>query len=325
MDKKNIKDYIKNITLVYIVLILLIFTPIQLIISVVKGIVDGNIIGNTWTSILFIIKIGFGFGVIIYGIAGVIYVFQILKRKSSIISSNEYVRELPETFPPAVASLLLDSSIETTTDYTATIAYLISKGFVKIDEETEKAIAIKDQIGLLTSHEQYAYNCILGRVKFNHEEFKRLVVSDAKNMGLITNEKRKIHFIRNFSISIVTFMVLSIVLEKVTNPILYSIIGGIGALSGISIFGVIGYSIYLSKKHITESYRRTRLGNVEALRWTGVKKYIKDYTLLSDRELKDIELFEDYIPYAISLNEAKSIEKYIENNEKYRSIIYKEK
>ena len=33
-------------------------------------------------------------------------------------------------------------------------------------------------------------------------------------------------------------------------------------------------------------------------------------------------LFDDYIPYAISLNEAKNIEKYIENNEAYRKLIY---
>jgi hypothetical protein len=43
---------------------------------------------------------------------------------------------------------------------------------------------------------------------------------------------------------------------------------------------------------------------------------------MSERELRDIALYEDYIPYAISLNEAKTIEKYIENNEAYRELIY---
>ena len=36
----------------------------------------------------------------------------------------------------------------------------------------------------------------------------------------------------------------------------------------------------------------------------------------------DTILFDDYIPYAISLNEAKNIEKYIENNEAYRKLLF---
>ena len=62
-------------------------------------------------------------GVVILSIIGLIYIFQLIKRKSDIIPSKEYVRDLPEYFSPSLVSLLLDNSIEPSTDYTASIEY----------------------------------------------------------------------------------------------------------------------------------------------------------------------------------------------------------
>lgn len=104
--------------------------------------------------------------------------------------------------------------------------------------------------------------------------------------------------------------------------ILKTILESIGFVTGIGMFVIIAYSIFLLSKYSNESYHRTELGEIEAKKWTGVKNYLKDYTMISQRELKDTALFDDYIPYAISLNEAKNIEKYIENNEGYRKLLF---
>ena len=96
----------------------------------------------------------------------------------------------------------------------------------------------------------------------------------------------------------------------------------IGFISGIGMFVIIAYTIFLLSKYTNESFHRTELGEKEAKKWTGVKNYLHDYTMISERELKDTILFDDYIPYAISLNEAKNIEEYIENNEAYRKLLF---
>ena len=49
---------------------------------------------------------------------------------------------------------------------------------------------------------------------------------------------------------------------------------------------------------------------------------MKEYTLISDKQLQHIATLENYIPYAIALNEASSIEKFIEENNVYRKLIY---
>lgn len=68
---------------------------------------------------------------------------------------------------------------------------------------------------------------------------------------------------------------------------------------------------------------RTSKGKKEAVIWRKFKNYIHDYTLISEKNIEHIKVLEEYIPYAIALDEAKSIEKFISKNEKYRKLIYK--
>lgn len=322
MDKRDIKDYIKIVLMIYGGMFGLIALPIQIIFSIISGIINGNIVESLIIGITSLLRGILLISISIFLILGLIYIFQLLKRKSDIISSKEYVRDLPEYFSPAIVSLLLDNSIEVATDYTASIAYLLSKKYIEIDGVTEEVKIIKDEYEKLQIIEEYSLNCIMKRIQFIPEEFKKIVISEAESLGFIEKGRRKIHFLRNFSIALATMFILSVMLDKVTNPILYNLLGVLGILSELAIFAVIGYSIYLANKYITEDYHRTDLGKKEAKKWSGVKKYIKEYTLLSNKNLDDTILFDDYIPYAIALGEAKEIEKYIEKNNKYRILIY---
>lgn len=69
--------------------------------------------------------------------------------------------------------------------------------------------------------------------------------------------------------------------------------------------------------------KRTSKGEQEAKLWKGIKNYIHDYTLISEKNIDHIELLNEYIPYAIALDEAKSIEKFVSENENYRNLIYR--
>ena len=73
---------------------------------------------------------------------------------------------------------------------------------------------------------------------------------------------------------------------------------------------------------INGKIERTSKGEKEATLWKGFKNYIHDYTLISDKDIKHMEILHEYIPYAIALEEADCIEKFIAQNEKYRKLIY---
>ena len=64
-------------------------------------------------------------------------------------------------------------------------------------------------------------------------------------------------------------------------------------------------------------YKRTSKGRELNLKLDGLKAYLKDYSLLEEREEKEIELWEDYLIYSVMFGQNKKI---IEDFEKYMDI-----
>ena len=64
------------------------------------------------------------------------------------------------------------------------------------------------------------------------------------------------------------------------------------------------------KRHI-----RTSKGNEVALKFKGLKNFLKDYTLLSERDINYINISDRYLPFALALGVANKLENsYIEYN-----------
>lgn len=323
MDKKDLKGMLKFFTIIYFTMIAGVGTLGNFFVACIYALTNGGgFFENFWSNTVTLFTAFFYLTLVIY--TGIVVAGLMLKvrRKSEMVESKDYVRDLPEYFPPAIASFLLDLSIETT-DYTATIAYLIAKGYITIDKD-DKVTLNKDSILNLAKHERYVLQAVLGNNKYNHEDFKRYVVEDAEKMGYIKKERRKTNFLRNFTLDIIVCMTCMMFADSMKVGLLKTMLEIIGVITGYGIFFIIGYSIYLLTKFEGENFVRTKLGTEEAKKWTGIKNYIKDYTLLSNKNIKDTTLFEEYIAYAISLNEAKTIEKYVMENKKYRRLIYGE-
>jgi len=321
MDKKDFKELIKALSRAYLYLFAIVGIPAIIIVGIISFLFNGESLSVIGLNIRTLGTAIFYLAMLIFGGMGIAHFVSLMKRKKETIKTENMVRELPEYFPPAIASFLLDLSLETTTDYTATIAYLISKKYIKLSKS--EVNILNNSIVKLSSHEKYAFNCITGQNKYNHNEFKNLVMEDAEKMGYVKKGKRKIHFFRNFGLVLLIGYGFSFLYQYVfTTGFLNFICMLITLFALIGIVAVISYSIYLAKKYENESFFRTDLGEKEARRWTGLKKYLNEYTLVSEKKLEDITLLEEYIPYAISLNEAKAIEKFIEQNEEYRELIY---
>ena len=103
----------------------------------------------------------------------------------------------------------------------------------------------------------------------------------------------------------------------------------------ISILGAILYAGYLilimnkgnqiNLEVVNTEYIRTEDGKNIALLLKGLKRYINEYTLIKDKEIDYIHILENYIPYALVLDEADAVEDFIKNNEEYRNLIYNRK
>ena len=87
-----------------------------------------------------------------------------------------------------------------------------------------------------------------------------------------------------------------------------------------------GY-VYFSMRDENENvqFKRTSTGKELALLFKGLKRYIHEYTLIKDKGIEYMSILEDYIPYALCLDESKAMEDFIKQNDEYRDIIYNRK
>ena len=174
----------------------------------------------------------------------------------------------------------------------------------------------------LQKHEIYVYNCILNKEKFNEVEFKKLIYEDAEVLGLINKTgSERIKPILTIMIIAIMFAVCIIGLIKTNNneSFVELMIVIILMIFGIKkIYNFVGNII----AKITFNYVKSSKGKKEQKKAKSLKKYLKEYTLIKEKNIDYVEILEEYIPYALSLGVAKTVENYISNNEIYRKLIY---
>jgi uncharacterized membrane protein len=89
------------------------------------------------------------------------------------------------------------------------------------------------------------------------------------------------------------------------------------------IIGIIMFFTYIPFKiayveNRGKLYKRTSKGRELNQKLEGLKNYLKDYSLMDEREAKEIELWDDYLIYSVMFGQNKKI---IEEYEKYIEII----
>lgn len=268
--------------------------------------------------------------------------------RDSVPKNNIYVREIPKEIPPAIASLLIDNYLENNQDYLATIANLIAKGYieVKVKEKNEyglirpKIEVKKDFIYDLMEHEKFAFRCFCERHPFDEEEFKKKILRDAQTLKLIQpiKDKKKSEKMYWKNVAIIILCIILMItglyggfwcwVSIEGNP---SWIWYIVALLEIVLVFVINQS--KAKINVAErqrrnpdvkfSYEKTELGKEYTTKFWGLKNYLHEYTLIEDKNLDSVALYDEYIAYAISLEEADKLEKLVTDDYNLRNILLK--
>lgn len=310
---------------------------ITIVISILFGVIASisNNVGQKGIIFGTILMLDIGISLIIINILAyaIIYlIYKVVYIKPEFNISSEYnIRDLDDYYPPAIVSLLHNFNIEVYRDYTATILNLYLKKYISISSfkeniqfyKTEKSDLLK-----LQNHEIYVYNCIINNERFDDIKFKRTIYKDTEECGLIKEKytpvvQEKITRLITIILGILyIFLLIYLIMNlKTHNDIV------ICALTGVMGITIIGY-----RKEIYEFFRKlirnlkpnyTLKGEKERKTVKAFKNYIDKYTLIKEKEIDYIEILERYIPYALVLGEAKTVEEYIKQNEKYRNLIYK--
>lgn len=246
---------------------------------------------------------------------------------------NEYYRELPAEYSPAVMGYLYKFREIDDDDLTATLLDLIRRKYLILDSNGSSGVNDKNpdyKIKLnkeksqndLTESEKYLIRWFIKEIG-NGEEVSSLQLSaycdsytGAKQYqessrvwyGLVKSEASKYKFFE----------------KNLSNvKVLYSIIGillGIATIIGLSIMvNYSGYSfgagLIFSASSLLFSYvlyvnsidRRTKSGNEDFVRWRAFKKFLEDFSSFEDYPVPSIIIWEHYLVYATSFGIADKV------------------
>lgn len=304
MCKDFYKDFKKFLSLIFIFIITTIF------IYVILSHIDffKNIISQSNYPIYdkFVLLLNsLSIAILIDGIFSCIfqslYESIIIWRHEKAIKSQdfEYYRDILQTKAPAILSYCYNRKLNIEDEVVAILLNLKKKGIIELEKD---AINIIGNINGLESHEKYVLNNIKrissDKKTFKHS-FKTLLFEDLvrKNYAYIpTSEKVNIYDIMGI------FIVWMIIFTLVTIPIFMEL-SQIGFMLFFAYFlTFVCIPIYEAIDKKIHPIVRTKKALKLSGKLKGLKNYIHDYSIIANNGIENINLYDEYVIYAIILN-----------------------
>ena len=248
------------------------------------------------------------------------------RNKLIILNNNEkeiYIRDIEVEYSPAVLYFLIHNKLETNVILPATILNLCAKKVIKLKENNEGKIDIVDlndtkTVNELSSDEKYAYKMLTTDITSSK-------IIEWKNK--IKNEYDKYKFSKKHTVSLGAYLLCTYILLIVILIIL-SIIMGRDTLD--KFWGYLAFMIFfaswitiiwstainsilnriLKTNKITnfkDTY--TKKGAIEFNKWNKFKKFIKEFSLIKEKDYESIVVLGKYLSYSIALGVNKNCDK----------------
>lgn len=261
---------------------------------------------------------------ILYGIFTIVIIFKLVKlHREKTMYKGKYFREFPSDENPYVIEYIMKGKT-TNLSISATILNLITKKVIEIENESEDNIKfiLKEKGYKGTECEKIVLDILFTLVGSGGicrlKELKEYGKTEYKAKGLTTeiNKFRKAakleteakgYFERNKSNKLIQILIIlnyiftlfmSIGIFKNTDNGL-DVIKYLGIITLVSIV----FSIITNKDK-----KRTEKGKQEYSKWLAHKRFLKDFSMLDERELPEIELWEKYLVTATILGCADKVQ-----------------
>ena len=247
---------------------------------------------------------------------------------------NTINREIDVEYSPAVTSYIYNTKLEPKKDILATILNLYNKRVMTIEKnETGYKFVpnYKADLTKLSSDEKYIYCFFIEgseNIKlFSTKDWEELVKKECDKYGHYKINKYKIDdkiSYRPLIIDVIIVLlfrknIISLIFKQASTGMVF-VDWGIPILFGIfnwivlMLIDIICYDKILYIKHLLNGL--TESGKNEIKKWMKFKKFIKDYTLIEERKIEEVVIYEKYIPYAMALGINKEY-----NDEKIKDFV----
>lgn len=235
-----------------------------------------------------------------------------------------YYREILKNYSPAELSYIGNFEILPKNDIVATLLSLELKKKISLVKDNNKIKIENNNIEELSSNEKYVFDSIEdGKINIlNETEFITKVKEDAIKNGLLKEAKvewskfTRVLIICISSIVLMIFIFIMLFNDFVNNPTniedwkLFIMMFTILLVLYLPIFIGVYFNTYIRKTQ-RNSYIRTNKGEVVNERLEGLKNYLKDFSLMYEKDEKSLTVWEDYLIYSVIFNQNTKIIKRI--------------
>lgn len=246
--------------------------------------------------------------------------------KIDLKNNGEYFRDIIKGYTPAELSYIDNFNIEDS-DIVATLLNLSLKGVITLNENPN-TIEINNVDTELSNNERYILDIIKSNKwnEFNKSKFLLEIINDALKNELIKESKTlkkgfgKIIIIWPICFCILITMAIFVfknseLLETTVSFLILAFL--IMIVMFLPIMLIVFYNSYNNKMQ-KEPYIRTKKGEQINANLEGLKNYLNDYSLIEEKEYKELELWEDYLIYSVIFRQnnkltEETIDKYIKN------------
>ena len=234
--------------------------------------------------------------------------------KIDFAKDKEYYRTILKIYSPAELSYIDDFRVNYKREIVSTILSLELKGKIKIESDGISILDNSDE-NLRKTEKYILKNINNKKVRLTDSGYiesyaqdeaieDELIIKNTEQIG-IERVKKKIFFqiITSF-IALLVFVILRIYYEKMKNintglqiiNIIFSILSFSIIFFEVS-YGFIGTLVYSLMQR--ESYRRSEKGEELNKKIEGLKQYIKDYSLLKNKDKDALKIWEEYLIYSV--------------------------
>lgn len=238
----------------------------------------------------------------------VIYNSERIYQKERVdISDKEtetYYRDIIKNYSPAVLSYINDFKLGKN-DVVATLMSLELKGKIKIDKYLH---FLDNDTSDLSLNEKYVLERIDDAsevVDISMSHFKSTVIEDCLNSNLICDIKFVVKIVLMILFYLASLSLCNILINFIDNgsgKTVEFIINIIKIYTFFSpLFFVIFVYFYFSLIFYSP-YKRTNDGIIINKKVNGLKKFIKDFSSLDEKEYKQINLWKEYLIYSVIID-----------------------
>ena len=245
-----------------------------------------------------------------------------------LVQDREYYRSKLSGMSPTLMSILIDLDIYGEKDVVATLLQMQNKGMISFQEKGRITILEGSHDKANLSELEMLSIIKEGKLKNRKRllEWEQNCFADAEEQGFIrkkyfstfknnikTEKAERIMAIAgvlvciNFGGIMRHFVLGSPLLERGQTLVMFGLYLLMAILLFIPSYRVAKRIGYMKRGGII--WERTQLGDEMAEKIAGLAHYINDFTLLSERDKEEVGLWDDYLVYAIILEENEKIVK----------------